>query len=60
MRTVSSNDVDACAVVFWRNRDSFTDSRLSAVAFELERAAAFLQRYRVTKDVLISRMGGIP
>jgi hypothetical protein len=25
---------------------------------ELERAAEFLQRYGITKDVLISRMGG--
>jgi hypothetical protein len=25
---------------------------------ELERAAQFLQRYGITKDVLISRMGG--
>jgi hypothetical protein len=27
---------------------------------DLERAAQFLQRYGITKDVLISRMGGSP
>jgi hypothetical protein len=27
---------------------------------DLERAAAFLGRYGITKDVLISRMGGSP
>jgi hypothetical protein len=27
---------------------------------DLERAAHFLQRYGITKDVLISRMGGSP
>ena len=27
---------------------------------DVERAAQFLQRYGITKDVLISRMGGSP
>ena len=27
---------------------------------DIERAAQFLQRYGITKDVLISRMGGSP
>jgi hypothetical protein len=27
---------------------------------DMERAAQFLQRYGITKDVLISRMGGSP
>ena len=34
--------------------------RLLPEQMELERAAEFLGRYGITKDVLISRMGGSP
>jgi hypothetical protein len=35
-------------------------SRSLPEELDLERAASFLERYGITKDALISRMGGSP